>query len=93
MLTFRSAFLLIAVEFILDKGLEFIKGYSEEHKAEVENFVKKIVPGEEFDAIAWGFLQAVMPKLFEIAETLVDKIDGQTSKTGLILNALKGAGL
>lgn len=74
--TLRSAFLLAALEFALSKGLEFCKNYTIEKEAEVEKFVKDLIPGEDFDTLGWGIVKSLLPKIFEIAEVLIDKIDG-----------------
>ena len=75
-MTLRSAFLLGMLEFILAKGLEYIENYTEEKKAEVEAFVKDLIPGEDFDVLGWSAVQMLMPTVFEVAKELVDKIDG-----------------
>lgn len=92
--SFKSAFLLIAVEFIVMKGIEFAKSYTVENEAEVEAFVKTILPGTDFDDLGWGIVKTLMPRIFEIAETLADKIDGTEdlpTRHAMILAALRSA--
>jgi hypothetical protein len=91
--SFKSAFLLMALEFVLSKGLEFIQNYSKEKEAEVEAWVKNLLPGEDFDALGWGVIQMLMPTLFEVAGTLIDKIDGvesQAERHAMMIKAVRG---
>jgi hypothetical protein len=92
--SFKSAFLLMALEYICAKGLEFAKNYTEERKADVEKFVKDMLPGEDFDALGWALVESLLPKLFDIAAELIDKIDGEASphvRHGLMLQAIANA--
>lgn len=72
----KSAFLLGILEFLLSKGLGYIEAYTVEKEAEVEKFIKDLVPGEDFDELAWGFVKNLLPTMFEVAKDLIDKIDG-----------------
>ena len=92
--SFKSAFLLMALEFICAKGLEFAKDYTEENQAEVEKFVKDLIPGADFDALGWALVESLLPKLFDIASELIDKIDGEASphvRHALMLQAIANA--
>ena len=91
--SFKSAFLLMALEYICSNGLEFIQSYTDEKEAKVEAWVKNILPGEDFDALGWGVIKSLMPKLFEIAATLIDKIDGvetQGARMAMMIKAVRG---
>ena len=91
--SFKSAFLLMALEFICSKGLEFVETYTDEKRDEVEAFVKGILPGEDFDELGWGIVSGLLPKLFEIAKELVDKIDGvenRNERFAMMLRAVRG---
>jgi prophage maintenance system killer protein len=91
--SFKSAFLLMAIEFILMNGLEFAQKYTEENEAAVEKAIKDLLPGEDFDALGWGIVKSLLPKIFEIAATLIDKIDGTEShveRHALMIKAIRG---
>ena len=81
----KSMFLLAALEYVLMKGTEFLESYTQENVDEVEAFVKKLLPGEDFDDLGWGIVVSFMPKVFEVARTLIDKIDGVSSEERLAL--------
>jgi hypothetical protein len=84
----------MAVEFIVMKGIEFAKAYTVEKEVEVEAFIKNILPGTDFDDLGWGIVKSLMPRIFEIAETLCDKIDGTEdlpTRHAMILAALRSA--
>jgi hypothetical protein len=87
--SFKSAFLLMALEYILSKGLEFCKEYTEDNAKEVEAFVKKLIPGEDFDALGWSVVSMLLPQLFSIAATLIDKIDGIDSRAARMAEMVK----
>lgn len=72
--TLRSAFVLLALEFVLRKGVEYIETYSEEKELEIEEFIKRIIPGGDFDELGWQIVKSMLPKLFEVAKTLIARI-------------------
>jgi hypothetical protein len=91
--SFKSAFLLMALEYILTQSLDFVKSYTVEKEKEVEEFVKGLIPGTDFDALGWGIVQSLMPKVFEVAYELVDKIDGvdnRSQRMAMMVKAVAG---
>lgn len=76
MKTFRSALLLIAVEYIVMRAIDFAEGYTQANEEKVEKFVKDLIPGVEFDEIGWNVVRPLMPKVFQIARKVADRIDG-----------------
>lgn len=91
--SFKSAFLLMALEYILTQGTDFVKMYTVEKEKEVEAFVKNLIPGVDFDALGWGIVQSLMPKMFEVAYELIDKIDGvenRAQRMAMMVKAVSG---
>ena len=87
----KSAILLVILEKLLRNGVEYVKDYTVEKEAEVEAFVKKIIPGDDFDDISWELVKSLLPKIFEIALEYIDKIDGASDeeKQTLLIEAVK----
>jgi hypothetical protein len=78
-LTMKSAFILVAIEYVVMKGIDFAEKYSRENEDEVENFVKNMIPGVDYDELGWNLIKPLMPEIFRIARILADKIDGNTT--------------
>jgi hypothetical protein len=91
--SFKSAFVLMAIEHLLSKGIEFCKDYTEDNAKQIEEFIKKMIPGEDYDALGWSIVSAALPEIFRVAETLVGKIDGiddRATRMSEILKAVRG---
>lgn len=87
--SFKSAFLLMTLEYILSNGLDFCKEYTEENAKKVEDFVKGLIPGEDFDDLGWSVVSMLLPQLFSIAATLIDKIDGIDNRSARMAEMIK----
>lgn len=90
--TLRSAFLMGALEFLCLQGIEYVETFTETKKAEVEAWVKGIIPGEDFDALGWGLVSTLMPQLFTVAKELAGKIDGieGPARVAMMMQAVHG---
>jgi hypothetical protein len=88
MKTFRSALILLAIEYIVMKLIDFAEGYTEANADKVEDAVKKMIPGTDFDEIGWNLVKPAMPKMFEIARTLAEKIHNDPTVDPLQLHAM-----
>jgi hypothetical protein len=82
-MTIRSAVLLTLLEYVLFKGVDFLEKYSAEKEEELRAWVYKIIPGDDFDAVVWSVIKPFIPKLFDVARKLIDKIDGKTDRPEL----------
>jgi hypothetical protein len=89
MKTFRSALLLVAVEYIVMKAIDFAEGYTNDNEQKVEKFVKDLIPGVEFDEIGWNIVRPLLPKVFAIARRVADRIDGNYEAMNLHMIALQ----
>lgn len=76
-LSIKSAVLLTMLEYVLSKGLDWAEVYTAEKEEEIKEWIAKIIPGEEFDAMVWDLIKPFIPKLFDVARQLVDQIDGK----------------
>lgn len=83
MFTFKSAMLMTLLEVIVVKVIDGVEGYSEEHEAEFEALIKRIIPGEDFDALGWSIIKTLLPKVWEIARKYADMINGTTGEVRL----------
>lgn len=88
MKTFRSALILLAVEYIVIKLIDFAEGYTEANADKVEAAVKGIIPGTDFDEIGWNLIKPAMPKIFDIARTLAEKIHNDPTVDSFQLHAM-----
>jgi hypothetical protein len=75
----KSALILVAIEYVVMKGIDFADKYSRENEDQVERAVKNLIPGADYDELGWNIIKPLMPEIFRIARILADKIDGNTT--------------
>lgn len=67
----KSYLISLAVRWLLPKGLDWLKEYSESKAAEIETAIRDIVPGTDFDDAAWHAVEGLLEGAFSICGEIV----------------------
>lgn len=83
MFSLKSAMLMTLLELVVMKVIDGVESYTEDHEVEFEALVRRVIPGEDFDALGWSVVKTLMPKVWEVARKYADLINGTTGEARL----------